>query len=124
MAATLLGTTGNFGITADETGIIITDLSFDYSHQEKTVLDKAGEIVGVAFYQGKVDVKISGLVAKTSAFSGKIGAALTLANTMPAHLQASGGTTVLQQVTRSLNCEDFEKIDIAATHYPAVISGA
>jgi len=39
---------------------------------------------------------------------------------MPAHLQASGGTTVLQQVTRSLNCEDFEKIDIAATHYPAV----
>jgi len=120
MAATLLGTTGNFGITADETGIIITDLSFDYSHQEKTVLDKAGEIVGVAFYQGKVDVKISGLVAKTSAFSGKIGAALTLANTMPAHLQASGGTTVLQQVTRSLNCEDFEKIDIAATHYPAV----
>ena len=124
MAATLLGTTGNFGITADETGIIITDLSFDYSHQEKTVLDKAGEIVGVAFYQGKVDVKISGLVAKTSAFSGKIGAALTLANTMPAHLQASGGTTVLQQVTRSLSNEDFEKIDISATHYPAVISGA
>lgn len=124
MAATLLGTTGNFGITADETGIIITDLSFDYSHQEKTVLDKAGEIVGVAFYQGKVDVKISGLVAKTSAFSGKIGTALTLANTMPVHLQASGGTTVLQQVTRSLNCEDFEKIDIAATHYPAVSTGA
>ena len=124
MAATLLGTTGNWGITADETGIIVTDLSFDYSHQEKTVLDKAGEIVGVAFYQGKVDVKLSGLVSKAAAFSTKIGTALTLSNAMPAHLQTSGGTTVLQQVTRSLNCEDFEKIDIAATHYPAVISGA
>ena len=122
MAATSLGTTGNWGIAADESGIIITDLAFAYSHQEKTVLDKAGEVIGAAFYRGTVDVKISGLVAKTSAFSGKIGAALTLANTMPAHLQASGGTTVLQQVTRSLNCEDFEKIDIAATHYPAIAS--
>ena len=120
MAATSLGTTGNWGITADESGIIITDLAFAYSHQEKTVLDKAGEVIGAAFYRGTVDVKISGLVAKTSAFSGKIGAALTLANTMPAHLQTSGGTTVLQQVTRSLSCEDFEKIDISATHYPAI----
>lgn len=124
MAAHLLGTTGNWGIAADESGIIITDLSFDYSHQEKTVLDKAGEVIGAAFYRGTVDVKISGLVAKTSAFSTKIGAALTLANTMPAHLQASGGTTVLMQVSRSLNAEDFEKIDLTAVHYPAVSSGA
>ena len=46
MAATFLGTTGNWGIPQDESGIIITDLSFDYSNQEKVVLDKGGEIAG------------------------------------------------------------------------------
>lgn len=119
MAATFLGTTGNWGIPNDEAGIIITDLSFDYSNQEKTVLDKSGEIIGLALYQEKVEIKLSGLVAKTSPFSGKIGAALALANALPAHLQAtSGGTTIIKQINRALNNEDFEKIDITATHLP------
>ena len=124
MAAHLLGTTGNWGIPNDQAGILITDLSFDYSHQEKPVLDKGGEIIGVSFYQEKIEIKMSGLVAKTSPFNGKIGVALALANTAPAHLQNSGGTTVLMQVSRSLNAEDFEKIDLTAVHYPAVSSGA
>ena len=124
MAATFLGTTGNWGIPNDQAGILITDLSFDFSNQEKTVLDKAGEIIGLSLYQEKVEIKLSGLVAKTSSFSGKIGAAIALANAIPAHLQqASGGTTILMQVSRSLNNEDFEKIDLAATHYPFVASG-
>ena len=120
MGATFIGTTGNWGIPNDESGIIITDLSFDYSNQEKTVLNKSGEIIGLSLYQEKVEVKLSGLVAKTSSFSGKIGAALVLANTMPSHLQTSGGTTITKQITRSLNNEDFEKIDITATHYSFV----
>jgi hypothetical protein len=124
MAATFLGTTGNWGIPNDQPGILITDLSFDFSNQEKTVLDKAGEIIGLSLYQEKVEIKLSGLVAKTSSFSGKIGAAIALANAIPGHLQqASGGTTVLMQVSRSLNNEDFEKIDLTATHYPFVASG-
>ena len=124
MAATFLGTTGNWGIPNDQPGILITDLSFDFSNQEKTVLDKAGEIIGLSLYQEKVEIKLSGLVAKTSSFSGKIGAAIALANAIPGHLQqASGGTTILMQVSRSLNNEDFEKIDLAATHYPFVASG-
>ncbi len=125
MAATFLGTTGNWGIPNDEAGILITDLAFDYSNQEKTVLNKSGEIIGLALYQEKVEIKLSGLVAKTSPFSGKIGAALALANAMPAHLQAAaGGTTIIKQINLALNNEDFEKIDITATHYPFVASGS
>ena len=124
MAATFHGTTGNWGIPNDQAGLLITDLSFDFSNQEKTVLDKAGEIIGLSLYQEKVEIKLSGLVAKTSSFSGKIGAAIALANAIPGHLQqASGGTTILMQVSRSLNNEDFEKIDLTATHYPFVASG-
>jgi len=120
MSATLLGTTGNWGIPQDEAGILITDLSFDFSNQEKPVLDKGGEIIGFSLYQEVVEVKISGLVSKDSPFSGKIGAAITLANTVPDHLQAAGGTTILMQVSRALNNEDFEKIDLTARHYPFV----
>ena len=123
MAATFLGTTGNWGIPNDQAGILITDLSFDFSNQEKTVLDKAGEIIGLSLYQEKVEIKLSGLVAKTSSFSGKIGAAIALANAIPGNLQQAGGTTILMQVSRSLNNEDFEKIDLTATHYPFVASG-
>ena len=117
MSANLLGTTGNWGIPNDQPGIIITDLSFDFSSQEKQVLDKAGEVIGLSFYQEKGDVKISGLVAKTAPFSGKIGAALTLANAIPSHLQNTGGTTILTQISRNLSNEDFEKIELTATHY-------
>jgi hypothetical protein len=123
MAATFLGTTGNWGIPQDESGIIITDLSFDYSNQEKVVLDKGGEIIGLALYQEKAEIKLSGLVKKTGAFAGKIGAALALTNAVPAHMQSSGGTTIIKQISRALNNEDFEKIDITATNYPLVSSG-
>lgn len=123
MAASLLGTTGNWGIPQDETGILITDLSFDFSNQEKPVLDKGGEIIGLSLYQEMAEIKLSGLVKKDSPFAGKVGAALALANTVPAHLQSSGGTTILTQVSRSLNNEDFEKIDLTAKNYPFVTSG-
>lgn len=123
MAASLLGTTGNWGIPQDEAGVLITDLAFDFSNQEKTVLDKGGEIIGLSLYQEMVEIKLSGLVKKDSPFTGKIGAALALANSVPAHLQSSGGTTILMQISRSLNNEDFEKIDLTAKHYPFVTAG-
>ena len=123
MAATFLGTTGNWGIPNDQSGLILYDASFDFSQQEKTVLDKSGEIQGLALYQPKVEVKMSGLVAKTAPFSAKIGTVLVLANAIPAHLTPTGGSTIIQQISRSLNNEDFEKIDITATHYPFVTVG-
>ena len=120
MAATFLGTTGNWGIPNDQSGLILYDASFDFSQQEKTVLNTSGEIQGIAFYQPKVEVKMSGLVAKTSAFNGKLGTALVVANAIPSHLATSGGSIIITQISRSLSNEDFEKIEITATNYPFV----
>ena len=121
MAASLLGTTGNWGIPQDEAGLLIIDISFDFSNEQKEVLSKVGEVIGLALYKERVDIKISALVPKTAPFSAKIGAALVLANAIPAHLQqATGGTTIITQITRTLNNEDFEKIEITAVHYPFV----
>ena len=123
MPANLLGTTGNWGIPQDEEGVIITDLNFDFSIQEKPVLDKGGEIQGLALYQGMMEGKISGLVASASGFAGKIGAALTIANAIPSHLTGTGGTTITTGISRTLNNEDFEKIDISFKHYQYVVTG-
>ena len=120
MSATTLGTTGNWGIPVDQSGILLTDVSFDFSSQEKTVLDRSGEVIGIAFYQSKIDIKLSGLVPASAPFSARIGTALVVANAIPAHLPQSGGTTVVNQISRSLNNEDFEKIEITATHYPHI----
>jgi hypothetical protein len=124
MAATELGTVGIWGIGADETGILITDHSFDFSDSEKLVLDRSGEIIGMGLYQPKIECKISGLVPSASAFSGKIAAALTLANAIPDHAQASsGGSTILRTLSRSANNEDWEKIELGAVHYASLTIG-
>lgn len=121
MQPTLIGITGNWGIPEDETGVLIIDLNFEYSIQEKTVLDKGGEVVGLSHYQPKIEIKFSGYVKKTDGFSAKISSALVLANDIPDHLATSGGgTTIITGISRSLANEDFEKIDVNATHYPFV----
>lgn len=118
MPATLHGTTGNFGIADAETGMIVTDISYDYSAQEKTVVNHEGDIVGLAQYQGMAEIKISGLVA-TGGFSDKVGDALTIANTAPDHgLGTAGGITIITGISRSLTSEDFEKIEVTAKNYP------
>jgi len=120
MSATLLGTTGVWGITSVETGVILSDESYDYSIQEKPVLTTLGEVQGLALYGAKCEVKFDGLVPKTTPFASKLGAALTLINTIPDHMPSSGGTTVLTSLSRTLNYEDFQKISVKATNYPAL----
>lgn len=120
MPATSLGTIGNWGVPVDEVGLLITDLSYSFSHQEKLVLDKSGEVQGVVTYQEIGEFKISGLVSKDSPFASKLGASLTIANAVPAHLNGGGGITYISQIDRTLNIEDFEKIDITAKYYPTL----
>ena len=64
MAATFLGTTGNWGIPDDESGILITDLAFDFSNQEKSVLDKGGEVIGLFEADGMLLDAAQGLVRR------------------------------------------------------------
>jgi len=118
MAATELGTVGIWGIAEDESGILISDLSFDFSQKDRPVLTKDGEVQGLALWHQKCDIKYSGLVDKDSAFSGKLGAALAMANDIPDHMQTSGGTTVLMGLSRKSVQEDFENMDVSAINYP------
>ena len=124
MPATPLGTIGNWGVPEDEVGLLITDLSYSFTHQEKLVLNKSGEVQGVLTYQEMGEFKISGLVKKDSPFASKLGASITIANAVPAHLNGTGGITYISQIERTLNIEDFEKIDFTAKYYPTLQAAA
>ena len=123
MAANMLGTTGNWGIPQDEAGMLIIDLAFDFSIQEKPVLTRVGEVQGLSLFGEMAEGKAGALVASTGGFSEKVGAALTLANAFPAHLTETGGTTIITAISRTLNNEDFEKIDLSFKHYPFLVTG-
>jgi hypothetical protein len=118
MAATELGTTGVWGINADESGMLISDISYDYSQKDRPVLSKIGEVIGVALWQQKCDIKFSGLIPDSAPFASKLGAVLTIANTIPDHMASSGGKTVLMGLSRKAAQEDFQQVDVSAVNWP------
>jgi len=120
MSATSIGTTGVWGLDHSEAGMILSDISFDYSIQDKLVLTIQGEVQGASLYGSKCEIKCSGLVTKTAPFSSKLGATITLTNAIPDHMPVSGGLTVIMGLSRNSTNEDFQKIDMHAVNYPAM----
>jgi hypothetical protein len=59
MPAQPLGTTGNWGIPQDESGLLIIDISIDCSSGQKEVLSRVGEIIGLSFFKERIDIKIT-----------------------------------------------------------------
>lgn len=122
MAATLIGTTGKWGVPNDETGIIIESLDFDYQTKEKEQLNKSGEVSGLSLYGETVAVSLRGEVPVSTPFAGKTAGTLTIANDVPAHSTASltSARCIIKNVKRSPNREDFEKIEVGGTIYPLI----
>lgn len=124
MSATLIGTTGSWGIPLDESGLILETIEYDYKDKEKAVLNKVGETIGYSFYDEMVETSLKGLATSTTPFSGTLTANLALANAIPDHLvgTVTGGRNLIRTIKKSLNIEDFVKFDIMSRYCP-LISG-
>src|SRR5687768_16835104 len=122
MAATLIGTTGVWGITDDETGIIVESLDFDYQTKEKEQLNKQGEVSGLSMYGETVAVSLRGQVPTATPFTGKTAGTLTIANDIPAHSTATltSARCVIKNVKRGSAREDFESLEVGGTIYPLI----
>lgn len=122
MAATLIGKTGTFGITSDQTGLIITAQDENFSTQTRPVLNNTGEPVGMALYGDRLAMTIRGLATSSSPFDSRMAATLTAANTYSDHFRAavttSFGRNVIESVRRSLAIEDFVQFEVGSTLYP------
>jgi len=122
MPATLIGTTGTWGIAADETGLIIESIDFDYKDKEKPVLNKSGETMGYSFYDEMVETALKGLATSATPFSGTLTGSLALANAIPDHLvgAVTGGRNLIRSVKKALAIEDFVKFDIGSRYCPLI----
>ena len=123
MSATAVATSfgdGVFGISADETGILIESVSHDYSCDSKAVKNRTGNTSGVTYYNETVKISLDGKIPATSPFTGSIAASLTLGNALAAYLKGgvTGGLTIIEQITIDKNSEDYKSIKISAVYYP------
>jgi hypothetical protein len=122
MPATTIGTgSGNWGVAANETGIIMSGFDLDTQASTKELPDREGCAVGLAVYNEKIAISISGYVMASTTPTQKVGSVITLTNTVAlTHLQATTGKIVCENVKRARANEDFERIDITATLYPLI----
>lgn len=116
MSANLIGTVGTWGIAAAETsiGIIIEGIDETSRNEKNYLKNTSGERMGRSDYDESIEVKLSGKMTSNSPFSTKLGANITLANTIASnHLYNNNtGRTVVNEVKRSSANEDWRGIEV------------
>jgi hypothetical protein len=123
--ATSFGTTsGSFGIAAQQTGFLLDSVSNDYSQDSKTVKNITGDDTGESYYNERIEISLDGYAPSASPFSGTLAAAISLATAPDDHLigAVTGGTYVIQGVTRSSTSEDFRRIAVKAKYSPTILA--
>jgi hypothetical protein len=123
--ATSFGTTNVvFGIAAQQTGFLLDSVSNDYSQDSKTVKNISGDDTGEAYYNERIEISLDGYAPSTSAFSGTLASAISLATTPDDHLigAVTGGTYVITGVTRSSTSEDYRRISVKAKYSPTILA--
>jgi hypothetical protein len=127
MPATLINATDLvFGVPQDESGLVIESLSVTFDQKQKPVLSKQGETTGMALYDQKSKISISGLAKGTAGLPATtlIAAMAALANVAETHGHgvANTGSIIVDSIKHDLQIEDFKKLSIEATRYPLMIT--
>ena len=116
MSANLIGTTGSWGISAAETniGVIIEGIDETTRNEKNYLRNINGERMGRSEYDESIEVKLNGRVTANTPFSTKLGANITLANTIASNslYNNNTGRTVVNEVKRSAANEDWKGVEV------------
>ena len=116
MAANLIGTTGLWGIAAAETsiGIIIEGIDETTRNEKNYLKDISGQRMGRSDFDESIEVKLSGKLTSNTPFSTKLGANITLANTIASNslYNNNTGRTVVNEAKRTAGNEDWRGIEV------------
>jgi hypothetical protein len=123
MAATIVSSSAStsvvFGCTA-ETGIIINSFSRQVSREKAEVMDNDGDVVAVSYYKPTATISIEGTLNGSTGVAAAVpGVALTLASTTSGS-GVTGGSILVDSVTRSETSEGFSTFSVEATQYPSI----
>jgi hypothetical protein len=123
MAATIVSSSAStsvvFGCTA-ETGIIINSFSRQVSREKAEVMDNDGDVVAVSYYKPTATISIEGTLNGSTGVAAAVpGVALTIASTTSG-AGITGGSILVDSVTRSETSEGFATFSVEATQYPSI----
>ena len=123
MAATIISSSAAtsvvFGCTA-ETGIIISSYSRQVSREKAEVMDNDGDVVAVSYYKPTATISIEGVVNGSAGVAAAApGVALTIASTTSGN-GITGGTVIVDTVTRNETSEGFATFAVEGTQYPSL----
>lgn len=105
-----------FGVTADESALLIQSFSRKFASAKKEVMSFDGEYAVIAVYNLKAEISFEGITDGTPSFT--VGTAPTIAGETEGYGCASG-ILVLTQAELSLSNEDLRKFSANATRYGA-----
>ena len=116
MSANLIGTVGSWAIAAAETsiGIIIEGIDETTRNEKNYIKNINGERQGRAEFDESIEVKLSGKLTSSAPFTTKLGANITLANTLVSNslYNNNTGRTVVNEVKRTAGNEDWKGIEV------------
>jgi hypothetical protein len=116
MSANLIGTVAPWGIAAAETsiGIIIEGIDETTRNEKNYIKNIVGERTGRSDFDESIEVKLSGKITSSAPFTTKLGANITLANTIVSNslFNNNTGRTVVNEVKRSASNEDWRGIEV------------
>lgn len=113
---------GSFGLPNDESGLILQSITYNYTNDKKEVRGRSGSYVGIAYFNERVEVGLEAVVPASGAFSSTLAATLVMTNSMPDFLQGSisGGSLLIEEISKELGAEEYQTISIKATYYPSI----
>lgn len=108
-----------FGCTA-ETGILIQSFSREVSREKAEVMDNDGDVVAVSYFKPTATISIEGAVnGSTGVALAAPGVALSLNSTTSGN-GITGGSIIVDTVSREETAEGFATFSIEATQYPSL----
>lgn len=123
--ATPFGTTnGLFGIAAQQTGFLLDGANEEYSQESVTVKNVTGDDTGESYFNEKIEGTLEGWFPATSGFAGTLASSITLATAPADHLigAVTGGTTIIQGITRSSTSTDYRRITARWKYSPTILA--
>ena len=118
MPATIIGsgiTSSGFGITNDQTGMVVQSSSAAASSDAVELKNKGGDTAAVVFRNKKTTHTVEGAF---TTFSSSIGAAITVANGSSFGLTASAA--YVTEITRTRSADNFEQVSFTATRFDGI----
>jgi len=116
MSANLIGTVAPWGIAAAETsiGIIIEGIDETTRNEKNYIKNIVGERTGRSDFDESIEVKLSGKITSSAPFTTKLGANITLANTIVSNslFNNNTGRTVVNEVKRTASNEDWRGVEV------------